>query len=293
MKEKIFSMRWDIDHLFCLEKGVPNILSVCRDYSIKCTFFINLGKSLNLKEWLFKSFTKSIHKLTDTKSINIIKKIGYYNLFKILMLNPDVGLRRIDILHRIIDEGHELGLHGAMDHMLWSRNIKNLPEAQINAILEEAKEKYTKKIEREIFGFAAPGFAWSAKTILCLERKGFAYTGDIEGNEPFYPEIDNHKYNIMCIPVTVIGPDTVPIIEYYAAYGKNDEEITSITCNKISEKNFAVLYGHPSFEGLKTGILSNIFRYVKENNYTIMTHKEIFHYYKKNRIAKIKSIADA
>jgi peptidoglycan/xylan/chitin deacetylase (PgdA/CDA1 family) len=290
MKKKIFSLRWDIDHLYCLEKGVPNILSICKEYSIKCTFFINLGKSLNLKEWLFKSFTKSIGKLTDTRSINIIKKVGYYNLLKILLLNQDVGLKRLDILHRIIDEGHELGLHGGMNHMLWSRNIRDLSNNEIEAILDESIWFMKKKVGHEIFGFAAPGFSWSIETIRSLEHKGFAYTGDIEGDEPFYPKINNHLFNIMCIPVTVIGPDTVPIIEYCAANGKTDDEITEITCSNISNKNFAVLYGHPSFEGLKSAVLANIFEYIINNNYAVLTHKEIFHYFKDHHDVKIKDI---
>jgi peptidoglycan/xylan/chitin deacetylase (PgdA/CDA1 family) len=290
MNKKIFSMRWDIDHLFCLEKGVPNILSVCREHSVKCTFFINLGKSLNLSEWLLKSFKKSLSKLTDTTSINIIKKIGYFNLFKILLTNPDVGLSRVDILRRIIDEGHELGLHGGMNHMLWSRNIKNMPEARIDAILKEAKDIYSQKTGDHVFGFAAPGFVWNTATMRCLERQGFVYTGDIEGDEPFYPEVDNRKLNIMCIPVTVIGPDTVPLIEYHAANGKSDNEITDLTCKKISEKQFSVLYGHPCYEGLKTEILTNIFKFVKNNNYQVMTHKDIYDYYKNIKSIKIRKI---
>jgi peptidoglycan/xylan/chitin deacetylase (PgdA/CDA1 family) len=290
MKNKIFSLRWDIDHLHCLEKGVPNILSVCREYSIKCTFFINLGKSLNFKEWFFKSFSKSVNKLTDVESINIIKKIGFYNLLKILILNQNVGLKRLDILHRIIDEGHELGLHGGMNHMLWSRDIKNFTEDEINSILDESIEHMDKNVGQKIFGFAAPGFAWSIGTIRSLERKGFAYTGDIEGKEPFYPRINNNLFNIMCIPVTVIGPNTIPFIEYYAAKGKTDNEISGLVFESISKKKFAVLYGHPSFEGLKTKILGNIFEYIKNNNYKVLTHKEIFYYFKNHSLANIKDI---
>ena len=284
MTKKVFSFRWDIDHLYGLEKGVPNILSVCRDYDIKCSFYINLGKAFNFKEWLFKSLRKSFDKLTDTSSINIIQKLGYLNLFHLIVFNPNVGLSRIDLLKRIIDEGHELGLHGAMNHMLWSRRIWDFDIDTIEKMLQEATLEFKKNLGINILGFASPGFSWSRESLVCIDRIGFAYSGDLWGDKPFYPKLDGTTFNHMCLPVTLIGPNTVPIIEYHSSIGKSDDEIADIVLKEIGKKDFAVIYGHPVFEGFKTDILRKIFSFVLENGYEILKHDEIYERYKGNSL---------
>lgn len=279
---KIFSFRWDIDHLYGLERGVPNILAVCRDFNVKCSFYINLGKAFDLIEWLLRSTKKSLDKLTDSASINIIRKLGYLRLLHLIFLNPNVGLSRVDILKRIINEGHELGLHGSMNHMLWSRRVSEFSIEDIEQILKEAILIFEKKVGINIFGFAAPGFRWSRESLECVDRLGFAYTGDQLGDRPFYPKLDGTTFNHMCIPVTLIGPDTIPIIEYYSARGINDFEIANTVLKEIEKIDFAVIYGHPVFEGFKTNILRKIFRFVLENGYEVLKHEEIYERYKDN-----------
>lgn len=280
--ERIFSFRWDIDHLYGLERGVPNILSVCRDFNVKCSFYINLGKAYDLREWLFRSIKKSFDKLTDSASINIIQKLGYFRLLQLIFLNPNVGLSRIDILKTILNEGHELGLHGAMNHMLWSRRVWDFDIDTIEKMLQEAMLRFKENLGINIFGFAAPGFRWSTDSLECIDRLGFAYTGDLPGNQPFYPKIDSKTYKHLCIPVTIIGPSTVPIIEYHSALDKKENEIVDLVLKEIDKNEFAIIYGHPEFEGFKIGILKKIFSHVRDNGYRIMTHMDIYKKYKDN-----------
>jgi peptidoglycan/xylan/chitin deacetylase (PgdA/CDA1 family) len=273
-------LRWDIDHLYGLEKGVPRIISVCNEFNVKCSFYINLGKSFDFREWMFKSLKKSYIKLKDPVSINIIQKLGYFRSLQLIALNPKVGLSRIDLLRQIIVEGHELGLHGALNHMLWSRRLDDFSINEVDQMLEQAVFIFKKELGINIIGFAAPGFRWSRASLTCLDRIGFAYSGDQWGDKPFYPRLNGTTFKHMCLPVTLIGPNTVPIIEYHAALGKDNDEIAAIVCREIGKKDFAVLYGHPVFEGLKVDILRKIFNFALENGYKVLKHEEIYERYK-------------
>jgi peptidoglycan/xylan/chitin deacetylase (PgdA/CDA1 family) len=229
---------------------------------------------------MFKSFKKSYAKLKDSAAINIIQKLGYLRLLQLIALNPSVGLSRIDILKKIIGEGHELGLHGALNHMLWSRRICDFSIDDVEQMLQQTVLMFKKELGINIVGFAAPGFRWSRASLACLDRLGFAYSGDQSGEKPFYPKLNGTTFNHMCLPVTLIGPNTVPIIEYHAALGKDDDEIADIVCQEIDKKDFAVIYGHPVFEGFKTDILRKIFNFVLENEYKVLRHDEIYERYK-------------
>jgi peptidoglycan/xylan/chitin deacetylase (PgdA/CDA1 family) len=278
--ERIFSFRWDIDHLYGLEKGVPSILSVFNEFNAKCSFYINLGKAFDLKEWAFKSFKKSYDKLNNSTSINIIQKLGYLRLLRLIVFNPNVGLSRTDILKRIVAEGHELGLHGAMNHMVWSRRICDFAVDDIERMLQQAIVILKSEVGVNIFGFAAPGFRWTRSSLICLDRLGFSYNGDLPGNKPFYPKHGGTTFKQLCVPVTLIGPNAIPIIEYHSALGKDDNEVVDIVCKEIERKEFAVIYGHPVFEGFRVNILGKILRFVLDKGYEILRHDEVYERFK-------------
>ena len=67
--EKLFSFRWDIDHRACITDGLPRIMQVCDEFGVKNTFFVNMGRSTNLREWLSKGGIKgSKAKLDDMEA---------------------------------------------------------------------------------------------------------------------------------------------------------------------------------------------------------------------------------
>ena len=55
--DRLFAFRWDVDHRVCITDGLPRIRAVCRDFGVPNTFFVNLGRSTNLREWLGKGIT--------------------------------------------------------------------------------------------------------------------------------------------------------------------------------------------------------------------------------------------
>ena len=59
-----------------------------------------------------------------------------------------------------------------------------------------------------------------------------------------------------------------------------DKEIVDVVLNEIDKQEFAIIYGHPVFEGFKMDILRNILSRARDQGYRILTHAEIYQEYK-------------
>ena len=127
--ERLFAFRWDVDHRVCVTDGLPRIRAVCRDFGVPNTFFVNMGRSTNLLEWMGKGMVRSKAKLADRDAVHLIKKTGWPRFLLETALARPVGLSFVPLLQALQHEGHELGLHGGMDHVVWSRRFHELPDA--------------------------------------------------------------------------------------------------------------------------------------------------------------------
>src|SRR5262245_32930944 len=156
--EKLFSFRWDIDHRACITDGLPNIIAVCAELGVRNTFFVNMGRSTNLHEWLRKGGLRGTKaKLGDMEAVHLIKKIGWPRFVVETMLSRPVGRSLPHRLEALLAAGHELGLHGGSDHVVWSRRFAELPEALLQADVGATFEEFCERFGRPQ-GFTSPGF---------------------------------------------------------------------------------------------------------------------------------------
>ncbi|HYL28437.1 MAG TPA: hypothetical protein VEU27_00805, partial [Gemmatimonadales bacterium] len=133
MTRRLFAFRWDVDHRVCITDGIPRIRAVCRELDVPHTFFVNLGRSTNLRAWLGKGFERSRAKLGDMEAIHLIRKTGWPRFMLETVLSRPVGLSFLPELRALQAEGHELGQHGGMDHVVWSRRFPELPADVLEA----------------------------------------------------------------------------------------------------------------------------------------------------------------
>ena len=150
MTDRLFSFRWDVDHRVCITDGLPRIRAVCRDFGVPNTFFINLGRSTNLREWLGKGVTRSKAKLADRDAVHLIKKTGWPRFLVETALSRPVGLSFVPAIQALQAEGHELGLHGGMDHVIWSRRFDQLTDAELAADVEESYAHFVRHFGRPV-----------------------------------------------------------------------------------------------------------------------------------------------
>ncbi len=274
MNDKLFSFRWDIDHRACMTDGIPNILAVCQEFDVKNTFFVNMGRSTNLREWIGKGFSGSRKKLGDTEAINLIQKIGWSRFALETLLSRPVGRSFVEPLKSLLSDGHELGLHGGSDHVVWSRRFAELPEAYFADDVATTLDEFTRHFGRPA-GFTSPGFKSDHRIMRLVEDLGFDYHGNAIGGMPRRTSGEGESFTHWTVPVTICGPRTIPFLEWHAARRTPQDAVLADFQEQLLQNNIAVLYGHPCHEGLDRELLRNVFELVLRNGFRFMTHAEL------------------
>ncbi|MDP9084459.1 MAG: hypothetical protein M3N50_11950 [Pseudomonadota bacterium] len=273
--EKLFSFRWDIDHRACITDGLPRVMQVCGEFGVKNTFFINMGRSTNLKEWLSKGGLKgSKAKLQDMEAIHLIKKIGWPRFILETLLSRPVGRSLVGHLEKLVQAGHELGQHGGSDHVVWSRRFYQLPEHVIAEDVSEAHAEITRLFGAPA-GFTSPGFKSDERITRIVERLAFLYDGDAIGGDPHHPKIEEINARHWRIPVTLCGPRTVPLLEWHGARKTSMPQIIEDLETRLNQSAWVVLYGHPCYEGVNDHVLREVFRTVLNRGYRFVTHAQM------------------
>lgn len=274
--ERLFSMRWDIDHRACITDGLPRIMETCREFGVANTFFVNMGRSTNLREWLSKGGLKgSKAKLNDMEAIHLIKKVGWPRFVLETLLSRPVGRSFIGRLQEVAKAGHELGQHGGSDHVVWSRRFFELPEAVIAADVAANNDDFTRHFGKPA-GFTSPGFKSDERITRIIEHLGFRYDGDAIGGDPHRPVAgDASPIRHWRIPVTICGPRTVPFLEWHGARSTPMPEVIADLHRHLDGSNWVVLYGHPCYEGVQQEMLREVFRTVLDQGFRFVTHEQM------------------
>ncbi len=270
MTDRLFVFRWDVDHRVCMTDGMPRIRAVCRDFGVPNTFFVNLGRSTNLREWLGSGVSRSKAKLADREAVHLIKKTGWPRFILETALARPVGLSFIPELNAVQAEGHELGLHGGMDHVIWSRRFHQLPDATLEADVAESYAHFVRHFGRPA-GFASPGFYSDERVMLLLDRLRFAYNGDGINGEARPATAGGRRLRHWTIPVTLAGPRTIPFLEYHGARGTAEPEVLRELNQHLESRDVVVLYGHPCYEGVHEGMLRKVFAAALEHGFRFVT----------------------
>jgi hypothetical protein len=259
-----------VDHRVCVTDGVPRIRAACRDFGVPNTFFVNMGRSTNLREWVGKGMVRSKAKLADKDAVHLIQKTGWPRFLLETALARPVGLSFIPVLQELQHEGHELGLHGGMDHVVWSRRFGELPDDVLEADVAASYAHFLRHFGRPE-GFTSPGFYSDARVMRMVDRMGFAYDGDAIGGEPRRATADGEVLRHWTIPVTLCGPRTVPFLEYHGARRTPERQMLDELDRHLENRDLVVLYGHPCYEGVHDQVLRTVFARVLERGFRFVT----------------------
>src|SRR4051812_35449702 len=170
-----------------------------------------MGRSTNLVEWVGQGTARSKAKLADRDAVHLIKKTGWPRFLLETVLSRPVGLSFVPLLQAMQAEGHELGLHGGMDHVIWSRRFHQLPDELLRADVEKSYGHFVRHFGKPA-GFSSPGFYSDERVMALLDRLGFLYDGDaIGGGTPRAPGAGRpggHRTN----PANPSGARTLPFL---------------------------------------------------------------------------------
>lgn len=259
----VLAVRFDVDSITCIERGIPNLRRLADDLGVRFTFFVNMGYSFNWSHNL-RHFGRRRAKPrpagvgdagTPVRSLPTRQKLGWTGVVKTVILNPRLGDRYRATFDALHGEGHELGLHGGTDHVIWQRSLDEMDETELEGLFRPAFRRFTERYGAPT-GFACPGFRYNDAVLRLLDDEGFTYSSDMPGEVPFQPaRSDGEMCRHFQVPVNVIGEHQVPVIEQGLARGKGSHEIAEDLVAAVTRRDYALLYGHPYVEGVHSDIL--------------------------------------
>lgn len=268
----VLALRFDVDSIRCIEEGIPRLRRLADRVGVRFTFFVNMGHSFNwtynLRHVLGRRGQSGAGSsgtaapgppVQGPVSLPVTRKLGWSAVARTIAFNPRLGDRyraTFDALHA---EGHELGLHGGMDHVVWQRALDDLDSEALERLYRPAAETFAARYGRPE-AFASPGFRFNEAVLDLLDREGYTYASDMEGEEPFRPE----GRTTWQVPVNVKGDRSVPMIEQGLARGTPEPELVDRIVQQIETRRFALLYGHPYVEGIRADLLERVLERVRD-----------------------------
>ena len=237
-----YSLKVDVDTHDGMRDGVPRLLDTFGRFGVKATFFLAFGPDNSGKAiWnLFRS-KGFLKKMLRTGAP---KLYGWRTMLSGTLLPARlIAVKFPDLVKRIRDEGHEVGVH-AWDHRLWQDHLDRLTRAQIEEQFSRSFECYEKILGRRPGSVAAPAWYATATSLQVQDQLGLQYASDIRGLEFGYPELDGYRSTTLQLPTTQ------PCLEELLTLGRKDldacaEEVLAAP----PEAPFAVIPLHAEVEG--------------------------------------------
>ena len=256
--QKIAGLRFDIDTISDIRNGLPALLDILNRYEAKATFFVTVGRSASFIENV-KDIDRSIANLTggkepsDGKKLSGFKKLGLRGFLETVIFNPLLGPKGREILLSAKEAGHELALHGGKNHAAWARGAANWPIGRIEEEIWWGRHEFEKIFGFCPAGFSTPGFVVPKYVDAILVKAGFRYHSGAAPDD----DQARRRTSLKEISVNVCSSGGIPIIEHFAALGKEPEYIVNYFKERFRYLRSAaitpVFYGHPAVEGWLCG----------------------------------------
>jgi len=247
--KKNFTLRVDLESDKGIKEGLPKLLDLLKKYKIQASFYLPMGGESNLLDFI--KYQKNITSSEERK----IKIWSFLDKVRMILFPRDFVAENKNILKRILDEGHEIGLHG-WKHREWTRGLEKI---DINKAISKSKTKYEKIFGKEPISWASPSYNTNKKVRELLKKEKIKFISDFCGKkERIYDGLKN-------VPMTIQGKNKMPIIEYLTSIGKNDKEIIEYLKKKMQKQGILSFYIHDLFEArFKLNILEEIFKFLRE-----------------------------
>ncbi|GLU37581.1 hypothetical protein [Pseudomonas sp. NBRC 100443] len=240
-----YVVRLDIDTTVCARKLI-DVVELGNRLGVKFTIFANMGRSVSLSAAFLRRLSQRSVWGSPTEpmmKLSIRDKIGWKGILESILINPELHRLSTDALLKARDSGHEIGLHGGLNHSLWHFAASSMDADQMHRFLTPAIERYQNILGYNSFGFSSPGFKSSQPAYEILAGAGCAYLSDFidcTGRVRCSP------CGLPDVPVTLSAANTVDFLEWYVASGASSPLENAIE-QSIGEDGFGVYYSHPCF----------------------------------------------
>ena len=178
------ALKIDVDTYRGTREGVPRLLDLLKKHNAQATFLFSLGPDHTgraIKRVLRPGFMKKVSRTS------VLEHYGVKTLlYGTLLPGPDIGRACAQLMRRVRDEGHEVGIH-TWDHVRWQDCVATADAAWTRAEMQRACARF-----EEIFGesakvHGAAGWQMNKHALRLTQSLGFDYCSDSRGNAPFIP----------------------------------------------------------------------------------------------------------
>ena len=197
-------LRVDVCTYRGLRDGVPGVLDILHQARAKATFYVTFGPDASGLALLKLLNPKFALKMFRTKAASTY---GWATAFYgTLLPSPLVGAGLPDILRRIRDEGHEIGVHG-WDHRRWQDRLPRYDASRLKAEFAKMMEAYQSILGSSPASFAAPAWLLSRDLFDLEQDAGLRFGSDTRGRFPFLPVFEGKQGTVPQYPVTLATLD--------------------------------------------------------------------------------------
>jgi hypothetical protein len=233
------ALKVDVDTHDGLARGLPRLLDVVQRRPL--SVYVAMGPD-NSGRAIRRVFTQRGFAIKMVRS-RALRLYGVRTaLSGTLLPSRPIAAAFPDILHRVVREGHELGVHG-YDHVYWHDRVTSLGEPDVADEIERALVVFHDIIGADPEGFAAPGWQCSAATLACLDRGPFVYHSSTRGTQPYRPRIAGVEGKLPEIPTTL------PTLDEILGLGIGRAEALDRVCRSLREDALNVFTLHAEVEG--------------------------------------------
>jgi peptidoglycan/xylan/chitin deacetylase (PgdA/CDA1 family) len=238
----VVGLRIDVDFVAGLERAVPWMLDRLRSAGLRATFFVVAGSNRP---------GTSLRRLTRPGYARRLLRLGPWAIARGLgrSLGGDGGFLETEtqreILRRLVDEGHELAVHG-FDHAWWADHAWTATLEQLEAEIERGFEAMRASTGLEVEAWGSPNWRSNDAVAAILQRRGAPYLAECWGREPFVM-LDGRGREIPLVHL----PISMPSLESLVFERRLDPtRAIDLMVSSPSASGIDVACMHDYFEGL-------------------------------------------
>lgn len=210
-------LRIDVDTFRGTRLGVPNLLRILAEHSVKATFFFCVGPD-NMGRHLWRLLRPTFFmKMMRTKASSLY---GWDILFKgTFWPGPLIGRKLAFTIRTAAEEGHEVGLH-AYDHHAWQARLETMTDQEIYHSLRKGVDELVNILGGYPVCSAVPAWKCNSATLIAKSRFDFKYNSDYRGHSIFWPVVNGRLFSQPQVPVTlptydeIIGKNGISDLNY-------------------------------------------------------------------------------
>lgn len=266
MTAKQILLRIDVDSIQGLAHGVPFYLKLLGELNWKASFFVPMGPN--------RLVTAAFRRMLDYR---FYKQIWYMKPWATYGRTGSsshsgscIGLGNPNMVKRIVEEGHEVGLHG-FDHAYVSNRAYAMTAAEYRDQLNRALEACHRVLGRPPVGTASPAWRCCRTMLQVQDSFDFQYAADIFGAIPCLVKTDGYTSPK---PQIAASLDTVfPLVMDHR--GDHTAVLNEIKYQIIS-KTYNNLLLHTEYDYVHFGPdMEKLFRWLSDQGYIGVCYRDI------------------